>query len=333
MTILEIIIKRENYMYYLAIILGILNSFIWLNRNNNIFFTIILFVFFLLMYKYKPNNLDFNKYFKSKNIKIPIIIFSIIMFLIIAIIGILRYKTFVSPNFDLGIPTQNFYYLKKYLIPFSTCERDILISHFNIHLSFIYYLVLPLYYISSSAITLQIASALLISSGIIPIYLIAKNHKLSNYLILVICIIYTIYGPAICSTFYDFHENIFLTPLLLWLFYAYEKKNDTLFILMLLLTFAVKEDAALYTIIFGIYMMFDKNPKKGMITIFTSLVYFILATNHLTKLGDGIMSNRYDNLIYEDSGLVGIIKTFIMNPEYFLKQFVLASEPYKKIKY
>ena len=179
----------------------------------------------LLLYHFKPN--DLNIRFKKINnlFFVVIIVFGILMFLHISIVGILRYKTFSSPNFDLGIPGQMFYYLKKTGLPLSTCERDALINHLIIHFSPIYYLLVPIYFIFSHVTLFPIVSALLISSGVIPIYLLCKNHKLSKLIIMIICLIFCTYAGAICSTYFDFHENHFLIPLLLWLFYFYEKKN------------------------------------------------------------------------------------------------------------
>ena len=95
-----------------------------------------------------------------------------------------------------------------------------------------------------------------------------------------------------------------------------------MFILFTILTLFIKEDAALYLIIFGIYMYFDGNKKKGIITTIGSLVYFLLALYILKNYGDGIMTDRYNNLIYNDIGPFGIIKTLIVNPSYFLNQII-----------
>ena len=333
LNIIDITIDKPNYNYYQTITLCLIAGFLWSTRNNNIFFAVIIFLCFLLLYKYKPKNLDFSTYINKRNIKIPIIIFTIIMFLIISTIGVLRYLTFSAPNFDLGIPTQNFYYLKKLLVPLSTCERDILLSHFNIHVSLVYYLALPLYCLYSSAATLQVTSALLIASGVIPIYLITQNHKLSKYLTLIICIIYTIYAPAICSTFYDFHENMFLIPLLLWLFYAYEKNENILFAIMTFFVLTTKEDAPIYMIIFSIYMIIDNHKKKGLITLIISLIYFYLVLTYLKTYGEGVMSDRYNNLIFNNTGILGAIKTIMINPEYFFHQLVDGKTIIKKITY
>ena len=256
------------------------------------------------------------------------------MFSIISIITVLRYKTFTSPNFDLGISSQNFYYLKKIGIPYSTCERNKLISHFTVHISPIYYLILPIYFLFSTPLTLQIISSLIISSAIIPIYLLTKNYNFKPSMSLLICLIYSLYTPAICSIIYDFHENIFLTPLLLWIFYFYEKNKKIPFIITSILILMIKEDSAIYLIIFGIYTLFDNKKQYGISLIIFSFLYFIIAIHLLNNYGEGIMMDRYDNLTYNNSGILGIIKTFLINPGYFLKQLILSKDnDINKIKY
>lgn len=188
-------------------------------------------------------------------------------------------------------------------------------------------MILPLYFIFSSPITLQICSAILIASGIIPIYLLCKSHKLSNLVTIIICFIYSLYTPAICSTYYDFHEIMFLLPLFLWLFYHYEKNNNILFTIFTILILLTKEDAAIYLMVFSIYMIFDNNKKKGFITLISSIIYFITVVSLINKYGEAIMTDRYYNLILTNtsSEMIEVFKTIITNPGYFIKQLITSN--------
>lgn len=315
------IFKDSETDFYACLILLLVCSKSWLAYDEtHSALVVLLFLAVLFLFQFKKTKPNHNK--KIKHL-IPIIaIVSLVQLYIISKHGILRYKTFLAPNFDLGIPMQNFYYMAKTWIPYSTCERDFLLSHFAVHTSFIYYLVMPFYKLFMNGYTLPIVSGVLVVSGIIPTYLIAMNHKLKDYTKLLVCLTYLIYAPMICGTFYDFHENMFLLPLLLWVFYFYEKNNKIGFIISAILVLFVKEDAPLYMIIFGIYMYFDGHKKEGAITSILSTIYFVLGVSLLNKYGIGVMSERYGNLIYENSGMLGVIKTFIVNPSYFMKQLV-----------
>lgn len=334
--IVDTIINKEKFDFYLLLTLSLICPCLWvvnMENDSKIWFICTIFLFYLLLYKFNSKIFKFNNNKETKIVKIIILICATIMCLVISITGVLRYLNFWAPNFDLGIPGQNFYYLKKLGIPYSTCERQILLNHLLIHFSPIYYLLLPLYIIFPHVTTLQVASGILIASALIPIYLICKNHKLSNLVIIFICIIYTIYTPAICGTFYDFHENIFLPPLLLWLFYFYEKKKNIPFFIMLLLVLFVKEDAAIYIFFFSIYSIFDGRSKLGIVSLVFSIIYFIGATTFLTKYGEGAMFDRYSNLEYESQGIINIFKTFLINPGYIFAQLTNAENIINKVKY
>ncbi len=335
LSIISIIIKKNNFDYYLLLILSLILSNIWAYNSENIHYILILFLLNYLIYKYKLKDINFKKLNKKISPKV-IILFSLVSLIIIGSIGVIRYLSFNSYNFDLGIPSQMFYYMKKTGLPLTTCERDILLSHFAVHFSPIYYLILPFYFLFSSPITLQICSAVLIVSGIIPIYLLCKTHKLPNIVTIIICFIYSIYTPSICSTYYDFHEIMFLLPLFLWLFYYYEKNNNTLFTIFAILILFTKEDAAIYLMIFSIYMMFDNNKKKGFITLISSIIYFITVVSLINKYGESVMTNRYYNLILTntDSDMIEVFKTIITNPGYFIKQLITShNDSNEKIYY
>ena len=326
LSLISITIKKNNFDYYLLIILSLILSNVWVYKSENIHYILILFLLNYLIYKYKLKDINFKKTNKKISPKI-IILFGLISFIIISTIGITRYLSFTAPNFDLGIPSQMFYYMKKTGLPLTTCERNVLLSHFAIHFSPIYYLVLPLYFLFSSPITLQICSGLLVAIGIIPTYLLCKSHKLPNIVTVIICFIYSIYAPAICSSYYDFHEIMFLLPLFLWLFYYYEKNNNILFTIFAILILLTKEDAAIYLMVFSVYMIFDNNKKKGFITLISSIIYFVTVVSLINKYGEAVMTDRYYNLILTNtnSEMIEVFKTIITNPGYFIKQLITSS--------
>ena len=123
-----------------------------------------------------------------------------------------RYLTYSTPGFDFGIFAQMFNYMKEIGIPYTTCERNILLSHFEIHLSPIYYLMLPFYILFPSPITLQILQAVIVASGIIPLYLLCRHYRFTNKMIVAAAACYAFYPGLSSACFYDLHENCFLAP-------------------------------------------------------------------------------------------------------------------------
>lgn len=233
----------------------------------------------------------------------------------------LRYKMYVAPNYDFGIFSQMFEYMKKTGIPYTTCERDKLLSHFNVHLSFIYYLILPFYLLFSTPMILNIMQAVILASGLIPLVLLCRQHKLSDTLTAAISVVYTFYPALSAGCFYDIHENCFLTPLILWLLLSIDKDSNIGLILTAILICSVKEDAPNYLMFIAIYMAFAKKKilKPAILFVF-SLTWFLLAVVYLKKYGDGVMLYRYANFSTKGGSIQDVIKACLMNPGYVFSQ-------------
>ena len=257
---------------------------------------------------------------------------------VIAVTTCLRYMTFSSPNFDFGLFVNMFHNMTETGLPIISSERDVLLSHFAVHLSPIYYLLLPFYAIFPSAMTLQIGQAVLVASGIIPAVLLARHLKLSERTQMAVALIYALYPATAMGCFYDFHENCFLLPLLLWMFYFFEREKYLPMYLFAALTLLVKEDAAVYVIFFALYLMLSrKKYAHGIILAAGAALYFVGALAFLNETAEywaefyandtprpsiaGPMINRFDNLIFDkDQGLLGAIMTALKNPGYLLEQ-------------
>ncbi|MBR1811358.1 MAG: DUF2079 domain-containing protein [Clostridia bacterium] len=230
----------------------------------------------------------------------------------------LRYKMYIAPCFDFGIFAQMFESMRKTGLPMTTCERDLPLSHFSVHLSFIYYLILPFYYIFSNPAFLNIAQAVILASGLLPLYLICKKKGLSNGVTLAVGVIYTFYPALSAGCFYDIHENCFLTPLLLWLLYAIDVDSTAGLILSAIAICAVKEDAPVYVMFVCIYMFFAKKKiLKPALLLLCTVGYFLAAVKYLDTYGDGAMLYRYSNL---GGSLQSILKNVIVNPGYVFSQ-------------
>ncbi len=237
---------------------------------------------------------------------------------------VLKYLTYSSPNFDLGLFSQMFHYMSSDLSMKTTSERDVLLSHFCVHISPIFYCILPLYMLYKSAATLQFAQALVIGLAVFPLAGICRHLKFSRFETALFCIAYLLYPVVSGGCFYDIHENIFLPLCIFTLLYYCEKESWIGIIISTVFLLGVKEDAAVYAVCIGLYTLFYKKMyKKSIFIIVISGLYFIFTTVLLSKIGEGVMSYRFDNMIYGGGGsMVGIIRTVITNPAYILTQIM-----------
>lgn len=264
-------------------------------------------------------------------------ILAIIFTLIVSVWTVSRVLSFSAPCFDFGIFSQMFHNMRATGLPMTTVERDGLLSHFAVHVSPIYYLMLPVYWLFPSAKTLQILQAVILASAVIPMWLIGKQRKLSGLQRTLLCAIVLFLPTTAGGTSYDLHENCFLLPLILWLMYAFDRRSIWMTLLFAVLTLAVKEDAAVYVAVAAIYVIlrtalnYDKKLLRdmllGLFVLFLSLSWFFLVTNYLSTQGDGVMTYRYDNFIYDGSeSLFCVVKAVLLCPMKVLAESVEAEK-------
>ena len=266
-------------------------------------------------------------------------ILSIAFFLFVSAWTVGRVYSFSSPTFDFGIFSQMFYNMKESGLPMTTVERDGLLSHFAVHVSPIYYLMLPFYWLVPIPATLQVLQAAVITSAVIPLWKIGKQHGLTGAQRMLICAVLLLYPAYSGGTSYDIHENCFLTPVILWLFYGIDKKNTAITAIAAVLCLCVKEDAAVYVAVIALWLIvktvlrFKKldvqNLVTGIILLAISLGWFFLVTGYLAESGDGVMTYRYKNFMYDgSSSLITVVKSVILNPMKALYECVDAEKLY-----
>lgn len=252
--------------------------------------------------------------------------------LFIGVITVLRYRVYYSPGFDFGIFAQMFEYMKETGLPYTTYERNMLLSHFAVHASPVYYLLLPFYLLFPNPVTLQIAQAVVVALGLIPLYLLCRQYRLRPGVTLALGAVYVLFPALSEGCMYDIHENCFLTVFLLFFFWSVEAGKKWLVPVFLVLTLMVKEDAALVMTVVGLYYLISgRDRKRGAATAVFSLCYFLLILFLMERFGLGVMDNsRCSNFIYEEgSGMIQMIKAVFMNPGYALRE---AFDP-EKIEY
>ncbi len=259
----------------------------------------------------------------SKACRIWVLVFGIALAVGIGLFTVMRYYTFASPNFDFGLFCHMFHNMKERFLPLVTSERNMLLSHFAVHISPIYYLLLPLYMLFPSPVTLQISQAVILASGILPVYLLAQHFRLPYKYITLFALLYVAHPAVSAGCSYDLHENCFLLPLLLWLFYCYETGRKRWLIVVAILILLVKEDAAAFLVIFGVYLLFSrKDHRTALPLIIGSLLYFALAVFLLNTFGTGTMIGRYSALFDESATVGGFWQTLLRAPDYFLELVV-----------
>lgn len=246
-----------------------------------------------------------------------------------------RTESFCAPCFDMGIFTQmydNMVDPAHSFLPMTTCERGEYLSHFAVHFSPILYLLMPFCFIFEPIHVLVFAQILLVLSGVLPMFLICRQLKLSNTKTTIMSLLYLLYPVMSSGSFYDFHENAFLAPLILWTLYfsLRSRKRDTvLMFVFALLVLMVKEDAAIYVAFISLYIFFSqKKYLRGALMFAMTVAYFFFAIFMISQFGEegNMLSSRYANIIGDEAGFTSLIKVFIVNPALYAIESLTADK-------
>lgn len=151
-------------------------------------------------------------------------------------------------------------------------------SLFSIHSFVVLLFIVPFYLIFSSPLLLLYLQVLSVGLAAIPLYLIAKSVFTEKYVPFIIAAIFLFFRHLLIGLMYDFHPEMFL-PLFIFSGYYFiaVKRKPALYMLFLSLALFVKEDIAIYTVFFGIFLLFKLKEKKyGLVTTSYSLIYLFI---------------------------------------------------------
>lgn len=262
---------------------------------------------------------------KGGNLYFLILTLTVIMAAQVAFVGITRHRCYSSSTFDLGIFAQMYHFMSVDFTQNTTIERNVLLSHFAVHFSPVYYLLLPFYMIFPSVECLLAAQAAICFSGVIPLLLLCKRWRYGGKATLGISLAFLLYPAFSGGLLYDFHENAFLVPLLLWLLYFVESNNTVGIAVSALLTLCVKEDAGIYVVFIGMYALFSKRVKRvnSVMLLIAGASGFIAVTSLVEAIGEGIKVSRYQ--IYLNAGqdsLTDVVMNVIRNPAFFFSRLL-----------
>ncbi len=138
-------------------------------------------------------------------------------------------------------------------------------------------LLLPLYAIKPSAITLLVIQVIFTSLCAWPLYKIVKKNSGSNIFAYLASFLWLSNPLVHRQVLYEFHMFHIMIFFFFWAFYFYQQKNTWSFVLFFLLTLATREDAALLFLSFGLFCLAERKFKLQYFIIIFSLLYFILA--------------------------------------------------------
>ncbi|MDR0983454.1 MAG: DUF2079 domain-containing protein [Ruminococcus sp.] len=318
--------KNVNTDSYLLLISEILLITVSLWQTTNYFFGIgtAIVCGVLLVIFTRPEDFSHLTKINGKIQFSLLIIISLCVAGFVAANTVLQYYCLQKSGSDFGV------YYQMYHSMASDFSTGVTIGHGQFqqfifeHFSPIHFLLLPIFYLFPTGETLLISQAFIAVSGVVPTYLLAKKLGYSTLGTSCIGIIYVFSAGITLGCYYDFHENFWLAPLIMWLIYALKAKKHFLSYVFLILLLAVKEDAVIYAVCISMYLIFRRKDRfKGIYFLIISMAYFAMSSYLMDKFGEGHMylSARFDNLLTDEyAGIDNIFFTILKNPMYYISQ-------------
>lgn len=235
-----------------------------------------------------------------------------------------RYLSFSSSAFDFGIFAQMFEKMATTGLPLTTVERVGEVSHFTVHFSPSWYLLLPGYMLFRSPFCLYLMNAVLTALGAFPVFRIAKKTGASPLTAAAFSLVYLFFPSMGAGLFFDIHENSLLPVLLLYTAWFFIDGKTVPMLIFTFLTLGVKEDSAVLVASFALYAIFAaKRRRTGLMLLLISCAYFFFASGMITFLGGKVMSLRLEAYYpdgVEKTGFLTPLKTIVYDVGFFIKK-------------
>ena len=150
-SLLSSLLKKKGVRLdpvYLPVTFGVYSA-VTLYRTNDFWYALALSVLWaVLVFHYLRRGYVAKKMPEGKRLWGIVCLSGALVFaLLVGLTSVLRYRDYGAPNFDFGIFVQMFYSMRRSFAPVTTVERDRLLSHFAVHLSPVYYLLLPVFFV------------------------------------------------------------------------------------------------------------------------------------------------------------------------------------------
>ena len=171
--------------------------------------------------------------------------------------------------------------------------------------------------------TIIILNFLLMISAAIPMYKLALTCQGDKRFALFMAVLLLWYPTFQYLVLYEFEMLRFSIPIILWMFYFWEKRNMACYYLFVLLAVLVREEVGLTIMMFGIYLLLvEKQRKAGLITALMGLGAFIFITQMIMPAlrgGDGYQHIAMGSFSAFGNSVGEIITNTIKNPLLVLK--------------
>lgn len=247
------------------------------------------------------------------------VLYSSLVFITVLYTGLalLRHFSFGTFAHDLGIYTQGAWQFSQFQEPYSSIKRyNLLGDHFVPVLA----LLAPFYWLRNGAETLMVAQVLIILSGALPAWWLARLHLKQNWLQIYPPLFYALFFGHQSALDYDAHPDTFAAAFFMWAIWAFERRKTGLYLFFLLLIVLCKETTPAYIAFFALYVLATSRQqwKLHLGLLVGGFVLFFLMLNAVVPF---FAARPY---FYTDYGELGksmgdVVKNSLTNPGLLFK--------------
>lgn len=191
-----------------------------------------------------------------------------------------RHWAFNTHAFDLGLfhqVTWNTYDGNWFAHTYHVLTIPTLVNHMGDHVQPILWPISWLYTIHDGAETLLVLQAIIVCSGIVPIYLLGRKLLRPAALGVLFGLIFVLHPALQAAILYDFHPITLAPAFLLWAFYFAEEERYLLMGLFVLLALMCKENVSLIIALFGVYLLLRRRIWPGISLLVVGLAWFLMS--------------------------------------------------------
>ncbi len=209
-----------------------------------------------------------------------IVIFAIILaILLFTPLMIHKHNMYASFGFDLGTFAQALNSTLEGRLMYSTTQLHSVKdgNHMLVHFTPILLLLLPIYALAPSPITLLVIKSIITFSAAYPLYLLSKRLTSNIFISILVALVFLLYPLLHGALWFDFQFSIFFPLLIFLTTYAYLSKKIILYIISLALVALTSEQGALYALLLQLTYIIPRirSLKRFMIHLLNDN-YFII---------------------------------------------------------
>ncbi|MGD8318782.1 MAG: DUF2079 domain-containing protein, partial [Myxococcales bacterium] len=197
-------------------------------------------------------------------------------------------------------------------------------NHANAHFDAILALLSPLYYIYPHAELLLVLQAIWCGSGVIPAYLLGRDHLGSRWAGMTMALAWALYPALHGANLYEFHSLTLLAMPMMWMLYLLTTGHVRAFFILLPFVLLIREDAPLLiacVAFAGILTRESRLVRAGWITIGIAVVYFVSIKTFIMGSADPLGGEYgfawyYTDMIPHHKGLGDLFISLVTNPTF-----------------